>query len=275
MRLRLPLCDSAVGRHRARPSRPTRSRWRSQRASGCRARGSSAWRRRSAATSRPAACPGAVVAIARKGKLAYYEAFGFADAAARTPMAKDSIFSLASMTKPMAAVATLMLAEQGDLLLNDPVGNYLPALKDMKVATPTGESRGAAAADAAGHAAPHGRRQLRQSRRLAAAQALRGGGQERERADRAPSSCRRSSALPLFYQPGTQWEYSYGLDVAGAGRRGGHEEAARRVPAGTAVHAARDGRHRLRRAAGQGGADRPAAGRRSRTPAARSPSACP
>src|SRR5687767_11620891 len=46
--------------------------------------------------------PGAVVAIARKGKLAYYEAFGFADAAARTPMAKDSIFSLASMTKPLA-----------------------------------------------------------------------------------------------------------------------------------------------------------------------------
>jgi CubicO group peptidase (beta-lactamase class C family) len=83
--------------------------------------------------------PGAVVAIARKGKLAYYEAFGFADAAARTPLAKDSIFSLASMTKPLAAVATLMLLEQGDLLLNDPVGNHLPALKDMKVATPTGE----------------------------------------------------------------------------------------------------------------------------------------
>src|SRR5688572_26636764 len=46
--------------------------------------------------------PGAVVAIARKGKLAYYEAFGFADAGSRTPMAKDAIFSLASMTKPMA-----------------------------------------------------------------------------------------------------------------------------------------------------------------------------
>src|SRR5580704_908109 len=78
--------------------------------------------------------PGAVVAIARKGKLAYYESFGFADKAANTPMPRDAIFALASMTKPMVAVATLMLAEQGDLLLNDPVGNYLPELKDMKVA---------------------------------------------------------------------------------------------------------------------------------------------
>ena len=82
--------------------------------------------------------PGAVIAISRKGKLAYYEAFGFLDKAAGTPMPKDAIFALASMTKPMAAVATLMLVEQGELLLNDPIGNYLPALKDMKVATATG-----------------------------------------------------------------------------------------------------------------------------------------
>src|ERR1700722_2071208 len=79
--------------------------------------------------------PGAVVAIARKGKLAYYEAFGFADKAANLPMPKDAIFALASMTKPMGAVATLILAEQGDLLLNDPIGDYLPDLKGMKVAT--------------------------------------------------------------------------------------------------------------------------------------------
>src|SRR6058998_1199612 len=58
--------------------------------------------------------PGAVVAIARKGKLAYYESFGFVDKAANTPMPKDAVFALASMTKPMVAVATLMLAEQGD-----------------------------------------------------------------------------------------------------------------------------------------------------------------
>ena len=72
--------------------------------------------------------PGAVVAIARNGKLAYYEAYGYLDAATKTPMPKDAIFPLASMTKPMAAVATLMLAEEGALMLNDPIGNYLPAL---------------------------------------------------------------------------------------------------------------------------------------------------
>jgi len=82
--------------------------------------------------------PGAVVAISRRGKLVYHEAFGFVDKAANRPMPKDAIFALASMTKPMAAVATLMLAEQGDLLLNDPIGNYLPQLKDMKVQTAAG-----------------------------------------------------------------------------------------------------------------------------------------
>ena len=82
--------------------------------------------------------PGAVIAITRKGKLAYYESFGFLDTAAGTPMPKDAIFALASMTKPMTAVAALMLAERGELLLNDPIGNFLPALKDMKVATTTG-----------------------------------------------------------------------------------------------------------------------------------------
>ena len=157
--------------------------------------------------------PGAVVAIARKGKLAYYEAFGFADAASRTPMAKDAIFSLASMTKPMAAVATLMLVEQGDLLLNDPVGNYLPALKDMKVATPAGEvtaRRQPTLQDMLRHTAgvSYGNRgDSPLHKRYAAA---------------VKSAATQSStdflaalrSLPLFYEPGTQWEYSYGLDVA-------------------------------------------------------------
>ena len=82
--------------------------------------------------------PGAVVAIARKGKLAWFESFGFVDKAASVAMPKDAVFALASMTKPMVAVGTLMLAEEGRLLLNDPVGNYLPQLKDMKVAGPNG-----------------------------------------------------------------------------------------------------------------------------------------
>src|SRR5450631_2212876 len=57
--------------------------------------------------------PGAVLAVARHGKLVYFEAFGYRDKAANAPMTTDAIFNIASMTKPMTAVATLQLYEQG------------------------------------------------------------------------------------------------------------------------------------------------------------------
>jgi CubicO group peptidase (beta-lactamase class C family) len=158
--------------------------------------------------------PGAVVAIARKGKLAYYESFGFVDKAASTPMPKDAIFALASMTKPMVAVATLMLAEQGDLLLNDPIGNYLPELKDMKVATPKGiepAHRQPTLQDMLRHTAgvSYGNRgdtplhKLYESKLKSAAN------------QSGAEFLQELGKLPLHYQPGTEWEYSHGLDVAG------------------------------------------------------------
>ena len=78
--------------------------------------------------------PGAVVAIARRGKLVYFEAFGYLDKTAGTPMPKDAIFSVASMTKPMVGVATMMLVEAGQLHLGDPVSRYLPVLANLRVA---------------------------------------------------------------------------------------------------------------------------------------------
>src|SRR5687768_6202054 len=75
--------------------------------------------------------PGAVVAIARHGKLAYHEAFGKLDASASKPMPKEAIFSIASMTKPIVAVAALMLYEEGRLMVNEPIGKYLPQLARM------------------------------------------------------------------------------------------------------------------------------------------------
>jgi CubicO group peptidase (beta-lactamase class C family) len=158
--------------------------------------------------------PGAVVAIARKGKLAYYEAYGYLDAAAKTPMPKEAIFPLASMTKPMAAVATLMLAEEGALLLNDPVGNYLPALKQMKVQTANGVEparRQPTLQDMLRHTAgvSYGNRgdsplhKLYELRIKSAA------------TQTSDEFLKELSSLPLFYHPGTAWEYSYGLDVAG------------------------------------------------------------
>ena len=158
--------------------------------------------------------PGAVVAIARKGKLAYYESFGFVDKAAGAPMPKDAIFALASMTKPMVAVGTLMLAEQGDLLLNDPVGNYLPELKDMKVAGARGlepAHRQPTLQDMLRHTAgvSYGNRGDTPLHKLYELRLKSAANQS------GPEFLAELGKLPLHYQPGTQWEYSHGLDVAG------------------------------------------------------------
>ena len=79
--------------------------------------------------------PGAVVAIARNGKLASLEAIGAQDHARTIPMKPDSIFWIASMTKPVTSVAAMILAEEGKLELDAPVSQYLPELKDMQVAS--------------------------------------------------------------------------------------------------------------------------------------------
>lgn len=84
------------------------------------------------------AIPGAVVAVARKGKLVYYEAFGKLGDPAGSPMPKNAIFPIFSMTKPLTAVGALELFEQGRLMLNEPVGTCLPQLDRMAVATQTG-----------------------------------------------------------------------------------------------------------------------------------------
>jgi CubicO group peptidase (beta-lactamase class C family) len=157
--------------------------------------------------------PGAVVAIARRGKLAYYESFGYVDPVAKRPMPKDAIFALASMTKPMAAVATLMLVEEGRLLLNEPIGNYLPALKDMKVATPRGlepAQRAPTLQDMLRHTAgvSYGNRGDTPLHRLYEQRVKNAANQS------APQFLEELGKLPLHYQPGTQWEYSYGVDVA-------------------------------------------------------------
>jgi CubicO group peptidase (beta-lactamase class C family) len=64
--------------------------------------------------------PGAVIAIARRGKLVALDAYGWRDKAANVPMTTDTIFNITSMTKPMTAVGALMLVEQGKLLIDDP-----------------------------------------------------------------------------------------------------------------------------------------------------------
>jgi|TARA_B110000238_G_scaffold128467_1_gene138641 CubicO group peptidase (beta-lactamase class C family) len=77
--------------------------------------------------------PGAVALVARNGQLAYFKSFGFADIDARTPMQKDNIFRLASMTKAITSVGAMTLYERGLFQLNDPVSKYIPEFAAMRV----------------------------------------------------------------------------------------------------------------------------------------------
>lgn len=80
--------------------------------------------------------PGAVALVARRGKVAYFEAFGQRDAQAKAPMTKDAIFRLYSMTKPLTSVSAMMLVEDGRILLSDPVSKHFPKLAGLQVSVP-------------------------------------------------------------------------------------------------------------------------------------------
>ncbi len=77
---------------------------------------------------------GAITMVSRRGKVAHFEAQGQMDLEKKTPMRKDAIFRIASMSKPITGVAILMLMEEGKLRLTDPVSRFIPEFKDSKVA---------------------------------------------------------------------------------------------------------------------------------------------
>src|SRR5262245_43244813 len=77
---------------------------------------------------------GAIGLIARRGKVGYFETYGFQDKEANVPMRKDTIFRMYSMTKPFTGVAVMILYEEGKFALSDPVSKFLPELGNMKVA---------------------------------------------------------------------------------------------------------------------------------------------
>ncbi|WP_238313590.1 serine hydrolase domain-containing protein [Methylobacterium crusticola] len=175
--------------------------------------------------------PGAVVMIARRGRLAYAESFGFRDKAANAPLAKDAIFRIYSMTKPLASVAAMTLVEDGRIQLTDPVSKYLPEFKDLKVAVPRPNALGEQAVDlVAAERAPTVQDLLRHSAGLAygeittnalvkAAYAKAGLFKpdfDYNTTDLSPEEfTSRLAAAPLAYQPGTVWQYSLAVDVLG------------------------------------------------------------
>jgi len=76
---------------------------------------------------------GAVTLVARNGRIVFLQAQGESSLETKTPMQKDTIFRIASMTKPVTGVAILMLVEEGKIRLTDPISKFIPAFKDLKV----------------------------------------------------------------------------------------------------------------------------------------------
>jgi CubicO group peptidase (beta-lactamase class C family) len=163
--------------------------------------------------------PGAVLAVARRGKLVYFEAFGYVDKAINAPMTTDAIFGVASMTKPMVAVAALQLYEQGKLLMDEPLAKYFPKFADMQVAVMDARrenivgrmpaARKITIQDLFRHTSglTYGS-EATPVHKMYPAVGNFAGMSGTEFLDRL-------SSLPLVYQPGTVWEYGYSLDVLG------------------------------------------------------------
>jgi CubicO group peptidase (beta-lactamase class C family) len=170
------------------------------------------------------AIPGAVVLIARNGKVAYLEAFGFQDREKQVPMKPDAIFRLASMTKPFTSVAAMMLVEEGKIELLDPVSVYLPEFKDLQV----GVERINAATGNPELSLEPARREMTVQDLLRHTSGLTYGIFGKSLVKQAYNDAKlfdpgqtlaelvtKLSKLPLAYQPGTTWDYSMSTDVLG------------------------------------------------------------
>jgi len=163
--------------------------------------------------------PGAVVAIARKGKLVYFEAFGYLDKAAGTPMTTDAIFNIASMTKPMVTAGALMLFEEGRLPIDDPLSNYLPQFAKMRVAVMSPDN------SAIIDTVPAARQITIQDLMRHTSGIIYGGRGTTAVHKLYPASSSsvasgaellaKLSAAPLLYQPGTVWDYGFSIDLVG------------------------------------------------------------
>lgn len=167
--------------------------------------------------------PGAIVLVQRRGKPAYYEAFGTRSVATKAPMTPDTIFTLFSMTKPITSVAALMLVEQGKLALDEEVGKYIHGFYDIKVGEEKPGADGKPALDLVAPKRPiliHDL--LRQSAGIPYASLAYGVVKKPyEDADLMSGKftneevANRIAALPLISHPGDYWTYGHATDVLG------------------------------------------------------------
>jgi CubicO group peptidase (beta-lactamase class C family) len=159
---------------------------------------------------------GVVTLVARHGKVVHVDAYGMADIENRERMREDTFFRLFSMTKPVTSAALLTLYEEGKFQLNDPLANYLPEFKNLKVFSGVDDRGGMLLEDPA--RAPTVRDVLRHTAGFSY-----GNGPEPVQALYRQANLYGSGSLeelatklatiPLIYQPGTQWVYSFSHDV--------------------------------------------------------------
>lgn len=169
--------------------------------------------------------PGAVALVARRGKVAYFDCVGVQDPDKLTPMRRDTIFRIASMTKPVTAVAALMLMEEGRFALIDPLSKHLPEFANLKVGVEvTDPATGALSLRVEPLRRPITVQDLfRHTSGLtygifgnSLVQKLY---REHKLMDMQQSNAqmvRKLGQLPLAWQPGTMFEYSMSTDVLGA-----------------------------------------------------------
>jgi CubicO group peptidase (beta-lactamase class C family) len=137
---------------------------------------------------------GAVTLVARRGCVVSLEAVGFANIEEKRPMTKDTLFAIASMTKPITATAVLMLQDEKKLSIDDPVSKYIPQFKEVSLA-------GAAPA-----------REITLRDLLTHTAGLVG---EQRCEQTLKETAEMIAKRPLGFQPGSRWQYSPGLNVCG------------------------------------------------------------
>ena len=172
--------------------------------------------------------PGLLTMIYRRGKLAHTGMSGQMDLERGKPMREDAIFRIYSMTKPITAVALMMLAEEGLIGLDDDVATHIPSWKNLGVYA-TGVPSLVAAGQASFLTTPV-KRPMKVVDLVTHTSGLTYGFMNRTSVDRAyrhahiaepgaegglDAMIERLSALPLEFSPGTEWNYSVSIDVMG------------------------------------------------------------
>ena len=163
-------------------------------------------------------CAGVVTLLYRHGEIAQVNAIGWQDEAAKTPMRRDTIFRIASMTKPVVSVATLILMEEGKLALTDPVEKFLPELANRKLlpdpAAPLESAqpspRGITVLDLLTHRSGIVTPDTTPGPLVTALKDA-----DASKAMGTDEWIKRVGALPLAYEPGTRFNYGNSFDVLG------------------------------------------------------------